>query len=311
MIYFTTISKKGKHVLIHTVTFFAPSKKGTTIMKIKILSDSTCDLSPALLAENDITLVPLTVIKDDEQFKDGITITPDVIFAHVAAGGALCSTAANSVGEYEEYFAKYAKEYDGVIHINIGSGFSSCYQNACLAAEDYPNVRVIDSQNLSTGQGLVVLEACRLAKEATDLDELANALRDYTERVEASFLLDQLAYMVKGGRCSAAAALGANLLNLKPCIEVKGGKMGVVKKYRGNYAKCLANYVRDRLADRDDLVGDILFVTKTPVTDECYAAVMEAVGQYGKFDTIYETDAGCTVSCHCGPATLGVLFVRK
>lgn len=280
-------------------------------MKIKILSDSTCDLSQELLTANDIAIVPLTVIKNDEEFKDAVTITPDVIFEHVAAGGSLCSTSANSVGEYQEWFEKYAGDYDGVIHINIGSGFSSCYQNACLAAEDFPNVRVVDSMNLSTGQGLVVLEACRLAKEATDLDQLADAIREFTTRVEASFLLSRLDYMVKGGRCSSAAALGANLLNLKPCIEVKNGKMSVVKKYRGNFDKALSMYVKDRLADREDLVGDILFVTKTPVSDECYAAVMKALDQYGKFDTIYETNAGCTVSCHCGPGTLGVLFVRK
>jgi DegV family protein with EDD domain len=280
-------------------------------MKIKILSDSTCDLSQDLLSKYDITLASLTVVKNGEAFKDGISITPADIFAHVAAGGDLCSTTANNVGEYEELFAQYAADYDGVLHITIGSGFSCCYQNACLAAEDFPNVRVIDSQNLSTGQGLVVLEACRLAKEATDLDELAEKLRAFTERVQASFLVDKLTYLVKGGRCSSAAALGANLLNLKPCIEVKNGKMAVGKKYRGNYAKCLASYVKERLADRDDLTGDILFVTHTPVSDDCYAAVMEAVKEYGKFDTIYETDAGCTVSCHCGPGTLGVLFVRK
>ena len=280
-------------------------------MKIKILSDSTCDLSKALLEENNITLVPLTVVKNDEQFKDGVSITPDVIFEHVANGGNLCSTSANSVGEYAEWFEKYAADYDGVIHINIGSGFSSCYQNACLAAEDYPNVRVIDSMNLSTGQGLVVLEACRLAKEATDLDALADTIREFTTRVEASFLLSRLDYMVKGGRCSSAAALGANLLNLKPCMEVKNGKMAVVKKYRGNFEKCLPMYVKDRLADREDLTRDILFVTKTPVSDEAYSAVMNAVNQYGNFATTYETNAGCTISCHCGPGTLGVLFVRK
>ena len=280
-------------------------------MKIKILSDSTCDLSPELLAANDVTLVPLTVIKDDEQFKDTVNITPDVIFEHVANGGSLCTTSANSLGEYADWFEKFAGDYDGIIHINIGSGFSSCYQNACLAAEDFPNVRVVDSMNLSTGQGLVVLEACRLAKEATDLDQLADAIRAYTERVEASFLLSRLDYMVKGGRCSSVVALGANLLNLKPCIEVKNGKMSVVKKYRGNFDKALPMYVKDRLADREDLTGDILFVTKTPVDDVSYAAVMKAVEQYGKFDTIYETNAGCTVSCHCGPGTLGVLFVRK
>ena len=280
-------------------------------MNIKIISDSTCDLSKELLEANSIDLVPLTVIKNDEQFKDGVSITPDVIFAHVANGGSLCTTSANSVGEYQEVFEKYAPAYDGVIHINIGSGFSSCYQNACLAAEDFPNVRVIDSMNLSTGQGLVVLEACRLAKESTDLDALADAIRAYTERVEASFLLSRLEYMVKGGRCSSAAALGANLLNLKPCIEVKNGKMSVVKKYRGNFEKCLPMYVKERLADREDVDRGTLFVTKTPVSDEAYSAVMDAVNQYGNFENTYETNAGCTVSCHCGPGTLGVLFVRK
>ena len=157
----------------------------------------------------------------------------------------------------------------------------------------------------------MVLEACRLAKEATDLDELAEAIRAFTERVEASFLLSRLDYMVKGGRCSSAAALGANLLNLKPCIEVKNGKMSVVKKYRGNFEKCLPMYAKDRLADRDDLDKGTLFVTKTPVSDEAYSAVMNAVEQYNDFEAVYETNAGCTVSCHCGPGTLGLLFVRK
>ena len=279
-------------------------------MKIKILSDSTCDLSPALLAENEISLVPLTVVKGDEQFKDGVTITAADIFAHVAAGGDLCSTAANSIGEYADIFEQYT-DYDGVILITIGSGFSSCYQNATLAAEDYPNVRVVDSQNLSTGQGLVVLKACELAKTAADLDALADEIRAYTEKVEASFLVDKLDYLAKGGRCSAVAALGANLLNLKPCIEVKNGKMGVVKKYRGKYEKCLASYVKERLAGREDIDRKTLFVTKTEVSDACYEAVMAAVAENGNFENTYETTAGCTVSCHCGPGTLGVLFVRK
>ena len=280
-------------------------------MNIKITSDSTCDLSPELLAQYDISLSRLTVVKGGQPYVDGETITPADIFAHVAAGGDLCSTTAYNVGEYEDLFAKYADQYDGIIHINIGSGFSSCYQNACIAAEDFPNVRVIDSMNLSTGQGLIVLEACRLAKECEDLDEIADKLRAYAPRVESSFLLDQLKYMVKGGRCSSAAALGANLLNLKPCIEVRDGKMSVVKKYRGNYAKCLASYVKDRLADREDIARKELFLTYTPVDDDCLNAVKEAIEAYGNFETVYETTAGCTVSCHCGPGTLGLLFVRK
>ncbi len=280
-------------------------------MKYKITSDSTCDLSSELLEKYNISLMPLTIVKDGQAYMDGISITSDDIFAHVAAGGSLCSTTAGSVGEYQELFAKYANDYDGIIHVNISSEFSSSFQNARLAAAEFDNVLVIDSRNLSTGQGLVVLKICELAENGATLEEIESTIADFVDKVEASFLLDQLQYMVKGGRCSAVVALGANLLNLKPCIEVKNGKMSVVKKYRGNYAKCLASYVKDRLADRDDLDRETLFVTRTPVTDECLSAVKEAVDQYGDFQNIYWTKAGCTVSCHCGPGTLGVLFVRK
>ena len=280
-------------------------------MKIKVLSDSTCDLSAELLEKYNITMLPLTVIKNGENFSDGVNITPDEIFAHVAAGGDLCSTAALNIDEYINVFKTYADSYDGIIHINIGSAFSSCYQNACIAADEFDNVRVIDSKNLSTGQGLLVLEVCKLAETCESLDEIEKKANAIVPKIEASFLLDKLQYMVKGGRCSSAAALGANLLNLKPCIEVKDGKMGVVKKYRGSYNKCLASYVKDRLANRDDLQKENLFVTRTPVSDDCLEAVKEAVDAYADFENIYWTKAGCTVSCHCGPGTLGVLFIRK
>ena len=280
-------------------------------MRIKITADSTCDLSPALLEKYDITLAHLTVNKNGEAFTDGVDITPDDIFAHVAAGGDLCSTAALGVGDYQDLFAKFASDYDAVVHISISSEFSSSFQNAYIAATEFDNVRVIDSRNLSTGQGLVVLAACDMSQSCTDLDKLCADLTELTGRVEASFVLDQLKYMVKGGRCSSAAALGANLLNLKPCIEVKDGKMSVVKKYRGNYTKCLTSYVKDRLEGREDLDTKRLFITHTPVSEDSYAAVKEAVAQYSSFDEVIESEAGCTVSCHCGPGTLGVLFIRK
>jgi DegV family protein with EDD domain len=259
----------------------------------------------------DISILPLTVIKDGKNYSDGVNITTADIFAHVAAGGDLCSTAALNIEEYTEVFRKYASQYDGVIHINISSGFSSCYQNARLAAEEFDNVRVVDSLNLSTGQGLIVLKACELAQTCENLDEIVEKLNEIIPKVEASFVLDRLEYMVKGGRCSSAAALGANLLGLKPCIEVKDGKMSVVKKYRGSYSKCLASYVKDRLANRDDLEHQHLFVTRTPVSDESLEAVKNAVNEYASFENIYWTEAGCTISCHCGPGTLGVLFIRK
>jgi len=280
-------------------------------MNFKITSDSTCDLTAELLEKNNVTLFPLTVIKDGKAYNDGVTITTDEIFAHVAAGGDLCTTTAGSMGEYLDLFGKYAADYDAVVHISLSSELSSCYQNACLAADDFDNVVVIDSRNLSTGQGLVVLKACELANSVSSVEELKKKLNEFTPNVEASFLLDQLGYMVKGGRCSTVAALGANLLGLKPCIEVKNGKMSVVKKYRGNYAKCLAAYVKDRLANREDLDKGTLFVTHTPVSEDCLKAVENAVQEHGNFDNVYWTDAGCTISCHCGPGTLGVLFVRK
>ena len=281
-------------------------------MNIKILSDSTCDLPKEILDKYDISLFPLTVIKDSVNYLDNVTITPADIFAHVAAGGDLCSTAAGNVTEYQELFAQYADKYDGVIHISLGSSFSSSYQNACIAAMDYDNIVVIDSQNLSTGQGHIVIKAAELAAKCESLAQLKEQIEAYVPKVEASFVLDQLKYMAKGGRCSAAAALGANLLNLKPCIEVRDGKMSVVKKYRGTYSKCLVAYVTDRLSARDDIDPELLFVTYTPVSAEDLSAVKNAISEHGGyFSSVVESDAGCTVSCHCGPGTLGVLFLRK
>lgn len=280
-------------------------------MRIKVTSDSTCDLSKDLLKKYNISMLPLTVVKGDENFSDGVTITPQEIFDHVAAGGSLCTTAATSIGGYADFFAPFSKEYDAVIHINISSEFSSCYQNATLASQNFPNVRVIDSRNLSTGQGLVVLAAAKMGQEMEDLDAICENLRELTGRVEASFVLKRLDYMAKGGRCSSATALGANLLNLRPCIEVRDGKMQVCKKYRGGYAKCLSSYVKDRLDGRDDIDRDLIFITHTTMHQEDLEAAKASVETYGGFKEVLETVAGCTVSCHCGPDTLGVLFVRK
>lgn len=280
-------------------------------MRIRITSDSTCDLSKELLEKYNIAMKPLIVIKNGEEFYDGVTITPDDIFSHVDNGGDLCSTAAINTLSYTEFFKENLEGYDALIHINIGSGFSSCHQNAAIAASEFDNVYAIDSQNLSTGQGLVVLEAAEKAAEYDDPQKVVDYLNELTPKVEASFVLSRLDYMVKGGRCSSATALGANLLKLNPCIDVKDGKMGVGKKYRGKYRKCLADYVKERLENRDDIRTDKVFLTRTPVSDDEFEAAKNSLIQYGKFENIYETMAGCTVSCHCGPGTLGILFIRK
>ena len=280
-------------------------------MNIKVTADSTCDLPASLLEKYNIDLVPLIVMKEDEEFLDNVTITPHDIFQHVAGGGSICTTAARSASVYQELFAKYAGDFDGVIHITLGSGFSSSCQNALIAAQKFPNVRVVDSQNLCCGQGLLVLKACELAQTETDLDEIVRQLEAYIPKIETSFVLDRLDYMVKGGRCSMVTALGANLLNLKPCIELRDGKMSVGKKYRGHFDKCLASYVRDRLLDREDIDRSKLVLVYTEIDPAVLAAVRDTLSQCGEFEVVYEAVAGCTISCHCGPNTLGVIFARK
>lgn len=280
-------------------------------MNIKVIADSTCDLSPDFQKKYNISIVPLIVVKENEEFIDGESIHPDDIFQHVANGGSLCSTAARSVLVYQDTFAKYTADYDCVIHVNIGAEFSSSYQNACIAADEFDNVRVIDSRNLTVGQGYIVLKAFELAKTCKSIDELAQSLKEFAEKVETSFVLDRLDYMAKGGRCSTATALGANLLSLKPCIDLKNGKMAVGKKYRGSYDKCLAAYVKDKLAGRTDIDTSSIFLVHTLVSESSINLVRSAISQYQNFNEIIEATAGCTISCHCGPGTLGVIFCRK
>lgn len=280
-------------------------------MSVKITADSTCDLTPELLERYNIELLPLSVILGDKALKDGLEVTPDDLYRYVASTGNLPSTSAISVGEYQERFAALSVQYDAVIHINISAEFSSCYQNACIAAGEFENIYVVDSRSLSFGHGLVAIEAALAARRGLSAPEIVAYLNDLTGRVEASFILDQLAYMVKGGRCSAVTALGANLLKLKPCIEVKDGKMGVGKKYRGTLTKVLTEYVRDRLDGRDDLICDRIFVASSSEMPEVIDGLREAVKTYAPFTEILEARAGCTICSHCGPGAFGILFIRK
>lgn len=282
-------------------------------MKIRITSDSTCDLAPRWLKEHGVELLPLYTMVGEKTCRDGVDVTPADIFAHVAAGGDLCSTAANNVEDYLNFFRACLGDCDGLVHVDISADFSSCYQNACIAAEEFGGrVQVVDSRNLSSGHGHIVCEGVKLAEEGGHTAaEIAEQLRELTGRVEASFILDRLDYMRKGGRCSAVVALGANLLHLRPCIEVVDGKMRVGKKYRGKYENCVLQYVRDRLTGRDDLVCERIFITHTPVDDGVVDKVRAEILKCAPFTEVVETHAGCTVSCHCGPGTLGILFIRS
>ena len=279
--------------------------------QIIISSDSTCDLSKELVERYQIHIQPMGISLGDQIYRDGVDITPDMIYAHHEKTGQLPKTSAINVVEDMEYFEELTKDGSAVIHFTISSSMSSTYNNACVAAQEFENVYVVDAKNLSTGSGLLVLAAAEMAQEGPEAQQIVEKLNDLADRVDASFVVDNLEYLVKGGRCSALAAFGANLLQLKPCISVKNGAMGVGKKYRGKFEKVLLTYVADRLADAEDICLDRVFVTHAGCDPKVVESVAEAVKNTLPFREILVTRAGCTVSSHCGANTLGVLFIRK
>lgn len=278
-------------------------------MSIKITATSTCDLPPELLERYQITMVPLYVAFGQGTYKDGLEATPEDIFRHVEGGGQLPSTSAVNIADYQELFAELSPKYDAVLHITIGSEFSCCYQNALVAAEEYSNVYVVDSRNLTVGQGLLPLEAAIAAERGDSIEDILKMLDGMIDRVDTTFVVDKLDYLAKGGRCSSVVALGANLLRLKPCIVLADGKMTVGKKYRGAFEKVLPDYVRDQLKDKNvDL--NRAFVVHTRCDPSIPTAVCDIVKEFG-FRDVVTAVAGCTISCHCGPNTLGIIFLRK
>lgn len=280
-------------------------------MNIKVTADSTCDLMPELIERYDVTITPLHVTCGEESFLDGVDITPDALYEKIRAAGKLGATAAVNVQEYIDVFSRLRQSCDAVVHFTISAQMSACYQNACIAAEEVGNVYVVDSKNLSTGIAHLVLDACDMAKAGTDPAQIKETLDQRREKLDVSFVVDTLEYLRKGGRCTALAAMGANLLKLHPCIFVKDGQMGVGKKYRGKLGECLAAYVKDRLADIDTVDTRRIFITDSGVSQDIRDAVEAQLRAIAPFDEIIHTRAGCTVSCHCGPGTLGILFYRK
>ncbi|MEG2002572.1 MAG: DegV family protein [Clostridia bacterium] len=280
-------------------------------MKIKVTSDSTCDLSKEYIEKHNISIAPLSVIIDGKALKDTIEIVPTDIFQHVEKTGELPTTSAVNSADYIELFSKYTKDFDAIIHVNIGSGFSCCNQNAVIAANEFNNVFVVDSQNLSTGHGIVVKQIVEMVENGMLVTDIVKEIEDIIPRVETSFVVNQMDYLQKGGRCSAVVALSAKLLKIKPCIEVKNGAMIVAKKYQGSFSHVIKKYVIDRLENRNDIDFSHIFITHTGVDKEIVERASDLVAKYGKFEAVDETIAGCTVSSHCGPATLGILFVKK
>lgn len=278
--------------------------------KIIISCDSSCDLSKELIEKYDIRVIPMLVNIGLDSFRDGIDLFPDMIYERVAKDGTLPKTSAISVSEYIEHFKKLREEAENVIHISISSGFSCTFQNSCFASEELTNIYPVDGMNLSTGTGLVILKACDLVEQGLEANEVVKKLEEYRNRVDASFVIDKLDYLHKGGRCGGLTAFSATILHLKPCIEVVNGKMNVGKKYRGSLERVVKKYAKDRLENVN--VDDTrVFVTHSGCKEEVIEAVKSVVEESGLFKEILVTRAGCTVSTHCGPNTIGVLFAHK
>ena len=279
--------------------------------KIMITCDSTADLTKELYEQFEATVVPMGVNLGDEFRRDGLNITISDIFEYVAASGQLPKTSAVSVGEYDDVFRPLVEQGYEVVHVSLSSSLSSSHQNACLAAEELGSVYVVDSKSLSTGIGHLVLLGRELAASGMSAAEVAAALEQLREKLDVSFVLQTLEYLHKGGRCSGVAAFGANLMKLRPEIEVLGGKMQVGRKYRGNMEKTVLAYIRGRLEGREDIRLDRIFITHSGCPQEIVEKAEALVRELHPFQEVIVTTAGSTITSHCGPDCLGVLFLKK
>lgn len=278
---------------------------------VKIISDSTCDLTPELLEKYDITLTPLYIVSGDKEYRDGVNLIPAELFKKVEEEKQTFTTAAVNIFDYEKIFEEFSATHDEIVQINISKDFSACNQNALIAAEGFPKVRIADSRNLSSGSGHMVLDAAIMAKEGKSADEIVEYINEKAPYVNASFIIDKLDYLHRGGRCNLAKLITTKILGIKPCIEVCDGKMRVGKKYRGKFAAVLDDYVKDRLANPDNIDLSRCFITHTTCTPEIVEQVRNSIKKCADFKEVIETKAGCTISNHCGPNTLGILFKQK
>ena len=280
-------------------------------MKIRMTADSTCDLTPELIRKYNIGIAPLSVIIDGEVFHDGVDVSPRDIFRAAEAGKSVRTAAVNTY-EYREFFTEQLKSCDQLVHVCLSSEFSTSYADAVEAAGEVENVFVVDSRNLSTGSGLLVLEGIKMIAEgAEDGAAVAETLKAKTGLVCSSFVIRTIDYLRRGGRCSGLEALGAKMLHIRPSIVVQDGKMHPGEKYRGRYEHYLKHYIADTLAEDSTIDFNRVFITHSPSEEGLVRFAIDTVKSYGLFREVLETMAGCTVCTHCGPDTLGIMFMRK
>ncbi|WP_455484081.1 DegV family protein [Eubacterium sp.] len=284
------------------------------VKDIAITTDSTCDLPQRFIDENDITVVPLTVLLGDTVYRDGVDIKPDDVYSFVEKTGKLPKTSAVTPAEYFEVFKQLTDEGKKVVHIGFSSGLSSSFQNACVAASEFDNVFCVDSKTLCTAQGLLVLKACDYREKGMDAKKIADRVTKLVPKVSATFVLDGLEYLHKGGRCSSVARLGANVLGIKPSIAVDNqtGKLEVSKKYRGKTEIVYKQYIADRMNEIKRIQPDRVVIAESGgVSSQIIAFAKGVIEGKDKFNQVIVADAGCTISSHCGPKTFAIFYIKK
>ncbi len=281
---------------------------------VKIISDSTCDLSPELLARYEIDILPLHILLGDQEFEDGKNITPDQIYAWSDANKTTPKTSAPAMADAIELFRPYVTAGREIVCFSISSSMSTSGNVMRLAAEELGasgQITVIDSANLSTGIGLLVVEAAIMAKQNRTASEIVSEIEKLKPNVRASFVVDTLTYLYRGGRCNAVAAMAGGVLKLHPKIVVEDGAMNASKKYRGKIASVILSYVKDMEKDLKNARQERVFITHSGCDREIVETVRTYLKNLGIFEEILETRAGGVVSSHCGPGTLGVLYISK
>lgn len=284
------------------------------VKDIAITTDSTCDLPQRFIDENDITVVPLTVLLGDTVYRDGVDIKPDDVYSFVEKTGKLPKTSAVTPAEYFEVFKQLTDEGKKVVHIGFSSGLSSSFQNACVAASEFDNVFCVDSKTLCTAQGLLVLKACDYRAKGMDAKKIADRVTKLVPKVSATFVIDGLEYLHKGGRCSSVARFGANVLGIKPSIAVDNqtGKLEVSKKYRGKTEIVYKQYIADRMNEIKRIQPDRVVIAESGgVSSQIIAFAKGVIEGKDKFNQVILADAGCTISSHCGPKTFAIFYIKK
>ncbi|MBO4323645.1 MAG: DegV family protein [Clostridia bacterium] len=277
-------------------------------MKIAISLDSACDLSKEIIEKYDFKIVPFGVTMGDRFFYDGEVDTLE-IFEYADKNSVLPKTNAVNEEAFNEHFSKILEEYDAIIHFDISSDMSSAYQNAVNSSKNFHNVFVIDSRSLSTGIALEAIYAKKLVDSGEEPEKIVEKVKARIPYVQTSFVIERLDYLYKGGRCSSLALFGANLLKLRPQIEVVGGKMKSTAKFRGKMTDVIKSYCLKTLEKYNKPDKSVIFITHSKATPEMVEAAKEVVKECG-FENVYETTAGCTVSSHCGKNTLGILYIN-